>query len=221
MKRTVLKLLFCVSLLMSCAGAIGAGIMLGTPLFVVFAVTAIIGSVWVSKLLKSVPNVGLIVKFRGESGYYQKGERKTTPVSNNDILYHIRMFLPFIQIGLFVFSVALFGSSHRSEYVSRQICSTTFNGGYAEVLFVEQGKQGRAYSELTIYDINMEQVESIFMRAESAIPSLDSIVGTDVYISYRRFPCSDSTLSYDKVMLDESFLDYGKLKFNYHFKNNK
>ncbi len=72
MKRTVLKLLFCVSLLMSCAGAIGAGIMLGTPLFVVFAVTAIIGSVWVSKLLKSVPNVGLIVKFRGESGYYQK-----------------------------------------------------------------------------------------------------------------------------------------------------
>lgn len=131
------------------------------------------------------------------------------------------MFLPFIQIGLFVFSAVLFGSSHRSEYLPRQICSTTFNGGYAEVLFVEQGKQGRAYSELTIYDINMEQVESIFMRAESAIPSLDSIVGTDVYVSYRRFPCSDSTLSYDKVMLDESLLDYGKLKFNYHFKNNK
>ena len=67
----------------------------------------------------------------------------------------------------------------------------------------------------------MEQVESIFMRAESAIPSLDSIVGTDVYVSYRRFPCSDSTLSYDKVMLDESLLEYDKLKFNYHFKNNK
>jgi hypothetical protein len=126
---------------MSCAGAIGAGIMLGTPLFVVFAVTAIIGSVWVSKLLKPVPNVGLIVKFRGESGYYQKGERKTTPVNNNDILYHIRMFLPFIQIGLFVFSAVLFGSSHRSEYLPQQICSTTFNGGMQRSYLLNRGNR--------------------------------------------------------------------------------
>lgn len=49
---------FNISLIMSCAGALGAGIMLATGLnwwlFVAFAATAIIGSVLVSKILECV-----------------------------------------------------------------------------------------------------------------------------------------------------------------------
>ena len=94
MKLTGRKsLLLGISLIMSCIGALGAGIMLGTGLnwwlFVLFAATAIIGSVWTSKILRPVPDVGLIIKynFPKDAGYYQKGERKTTPVSDNDILF--------------------------------------------------------------------------------------------------------------------------------------
>lgn len=109
-----------ISLIMSCIGALGAGVMLGTGLnwwlFAAFAATAIIGSVWLSKILKPVPDVGLIIKynFPKDAGYYQKGKRKTAPVSDNDILYHVRMFLPFIQIGMFIFAAVLFGSPHQS-----------------------------------------------------------------------------------------------------------
>lgn len=98
------SLLLCLSLVMSCLGALGAGIMLATGLnwwlFAAFATTAIIGSVWVSKILKPVSDVGIIIKynFPKDAGYYQKGKRKTTPVSDNDILYHIKMFLPFIKL---------------------------------------------------------------------------------------------------------------------------
>lgn len=80
MKLTGRKLLsFCFALIMSCVGALGAGIMLGTGLnwlmFAAFAAAAIIGSVWVSKLLKPVPDVGIIIKynFPKDAGYYQRG----------------------------------------------------------------------------------------------------------------------------------------------------
>ncbi|MDE5989337.1 MAG: hypothetical protein K2H17_08050 [Duncaniella sp.] len=107
------SLKFRISLTMACVGVLGAGIMLGTGLnwglLAAMAVTAIVGSVWTSKILKPVPNVGLIIKynFPKDAGYYQKGKRKTTPVNDDDILYHIKMFLPFIQIGMFVFAAAL------------------------------------------------------------------------------------------------------------------
>ena len=220
------SVLLCLSLIMSCLGALGAGIMLGTGLdcwlFGVFTATAIIGPVWVSKILKPVPDVGIIIKynFPKDAGYYQKGKRKTTPVSDNDILYHVKMFLPFIQIGIFVFIAALFGSSHQSHDALRRIGSINFDGGQAELVIVEQGAFG-SYSDLRIYNSEAEHVESISIRAEDAMPTLDSIIGKDVYISYRDFPGGDSILSYDRVMLGESLLDHDKLKFNYHFINIK
>lgn len=220
------SLLLCLSLIMSCLGALGAGIMLATGLnwwlFAAFATTAIIGSVWVSKILKPVPDVGIIIKynFPKDAGYYQKGKRKTTPVSDNDILYHIKMFLPFIQIGMFIFAAALFGSSHLSRDTMRRVGSINFDGGQAELVVVEQGAFG-SYADLRIYNSEAEHVESISIRAEDAMPTLDSIIGKDVYISYRDFPGSDSILSYDRVMLGESLLDHDKLKFNYHFINIK
>lgn len=74
-----------ISLIMSCIGAFGAGVMLGTGLnwwlFVLFAATAIIGSVWTSKILRPVPDVGLIIKynFPKDAGYYQRVNERLRP----------------------------------------------------------------------------------------------------------------------------------------------
>lgn len=217
---------FCVALIMSCVGALGAGIMLGTGLnwwlFAVFAAAAIIGSVWVSKLLKPIPDVGLIIKynFPKDAGYYQKGKRKTTPVSDNDILYHLKMFLPFIQIGMFVFSAVLFGGYHQSQDALRRVASINFDGGQAELVVIDQGAWGE-YADLRIYDNDAVLIESISIRSEDATPSIDSIVSKDVYVSYRNFPGADSILSYNRVLLGESLLEHDKLTFNYHFRNIK
>lgn len=220
------SLVFGISLIMSCIGALGAGVMLGTGLnwwlFAAFATTAIISSVWLSKILKPVTDVGLIIKYNvpKDAGYYQKGKRKTAPVSDNDILYHIKMFLPFIQIGMFIFAAVLFGSPHQSHDTLRRIGSINFDGGQAELVVVEQGTFG-SYADLRIYNNEAEHIETISIRAEDALLTLDSIIGKDVYVSYRDFPDSDSILSYDRVMLGESLLDHDKLKFNYHFINIK
>ena len=218
--------LLCISLIMSFVGALGAGVMLGTGLnwwlFAAFAAMAVLGSVWVAKLLKPVPDVGLIIKynFPKDAGYYQKGKRKTTPVSDNDILYHLKMFLPFIQIGMFVFSVALFGGYHQSHDVLRRVASINFDGGQAELVIFDQGAWGE-YADLRIYGNDAVLIESISIRSEDATPSIDSIVSKNVYVSYRNFPYTDSILSYDRVLLGESLIEHDKLKFNYHFRNIK
>ena len=213
-----------IALIMSFIGALGAGVLLGTGLnwwlFAVFASMAIFGSVWASKILKPVPDVGIIIKynFPKDAGFYQKGKRKTTPVNDNDILYHLKMFLPFIQIGMFVFAAAVF-SGNRHD-VPQLIESISFDGGQAELVIVDQGAFG-SYAELRIYNKEAEHIESIYFRAEDATPTIDSIKGKEVYVSYRNFPWNDSILTYDRVMLGESLIDHDKLKFNYHFRNIK
>ncbi|WP_300933273.1 hypothetical protein [uncultured Duncaniella sp.] len=227
MKLTGRKsLLLGISLIMSCIGALGAGVMLGSGLnwwlFAVFAAMAIFGSVWASKILKPVPDVGIIIKynFPKDAGYYQKGKRKTTPVNDNDILYHLKMFLPFVQIGIFIFAAALFGSSHLNRDTMRRVGSINFDGGQAELIVVEQGAFG-SHAELRIYKSEAEHIETIYIRAEDSMPTIDSIIGNDVYVSYRNFHSNDSILTYDRVMLGESLIDHDKLKFNYHFFNIK
>ena len=211
---------------MSFIGALGAGVMLGTGLnwwlFAVFAAMAIFGSVWASKILKPVPDVGIIIKynFPKDAGYYQKGKRKTTPVNDNDILYHLKMFLPFIQIGMFVFAAALFGISYQSSETMRRVGAINFDGGQAELIVVEQGAFG-SYADLRIYNSEAEHIETIYIRAEDSMPTIDSIIGKEVYVSYRNFYSNDSILTYDRVMLGESLIDHDKLKFNYHFINIK
>ena len=213
-----------IALIMSFIGALGAGVMLGTALnwwlFAVFAATAIFGSVWASKILKPVPDVGIIIKynFSKDAGYYQKGKRKTTPINDNDILYHLKMFLPFIQIGMFVFAAALFsGDSHD---VPQRVESISFDGGQVELVIFDQGAFC-SYADLRIYNSEAEHIESISIRTEDATPTIDSIKGKEVYVSYRNFPWNDSILTYDRVMLGESLIDHDKLKFNYHFRNIK
>ena len=79
-----------------------------------------------------------------------------------------------------------------------------YDSGYAEMLFIDQGAWG-SYVELKIYDFDMKLMESIFMRSEDAIPSLDSIKGKDVYISYQNFPSNDSILEHDRCVLGFTF----------------
>ncbi|WP_279129885.1 hypothetical protein [Muribaculum intestinale] len=216
--------LLSIALIMSFVGALGAGVMLGTGLdwwlFAVFAAMAIFGSVWASKILKPVPDVGIIIKynFPKDAGYYQKGKQKTTPVNDNDILYHLKMFLPFIQIGMFVFAAALFSGD--SNDVPQRVESISFDGGKAELVIFDQGAFG-SYADLRIYNSEAEHIESISIRTEDATPTIDSIKGKDVYVSYRKFPGSDSILPYDRVMLGESLIEHDNLKFNYHFRNIK
>lgn len=225
MKLTDSKsLLLGIALIMSFAGALGAGVMLGTGLnwvlFAVFAAMAVLGSVWASKILKPVPDVGLIIKynFPKDAGFYQKGKRKTTPVNDNDILYHLKMFLPFIQIGMFVFAAALF-SGDRYD-VPQQVRSISFNGGQAELVIFDQGAFG-SYADLRIYNSEAKQIECISIRTEDATPTIDSIIGKDVYVSYQKFPGSDSILPCNRVLLGESLLEHDNHKFNYHFRNIK
>lgn len=227
MKLTGRRLLFfCVALIMSCAGALCAGIVLGAGLSrglaAIFAAVAIIGSISISKILKSVPDVGIIIKYKfpKDAGYYQKGERKTSPVSDSDILYQIKTFLPFVQIGIFVLAVVLFNNTPQSNYTSRPVAFIRFDGGIAELLIIKHSAAG-PYAKLNIYSSEAEHIESISMRTYNTIPSIDSIVAKNVYISYRNFPANDSILSLDMVLLGESLLNHNSLMHKYHFKNIK
>lgn len=218
------SILIGISLIMSFAGALGAGVMLGTGLnwwlFAVFAAMAVLGSVWASKILKPVPDVGIIIKYNSpkDAGYYQKGKRKTTTINDDDILYHLKMFLPFIQIGLFVFAAALFSGDRQD--VPQQARSISFDSGQAELVIFDQGAFG-SYADLRIYNSEAEQIECISIRTEDATPTIDSIIGKDVYVSYHGFPGGDSILPYNRVLLGESLLEHDNLKFNYHFRNIK
>lgn len=76
-----------------------------------------------------------------------KGKQKTTPVNDNDILYHLKMFLPFIQIGMFVFAAALFSGD--SNDVPQRVESISFDGGKAELVIFDQGAFG-SYADLNL-----------------------------------------------------------------------
>ena len=59
------------------------------------------------------------------------------------------MFLPFIQIGMFVFAAALF--SCVGHDVPQRVRSISFDGGQAELVIVDQGAFG-SYADLRIYN---------------------------------------------------------------------
>ena len=123
---------------------------------------------------------------------------------------------------MFVFAAVLFsgGGKHQSRETPLQVGFISFNGGQAELVIFDKSAYG-SYADLRIYNSEAEHIESIHIRAEDATPTIDSIIGKDVYVSYHKFPGGDSILPYDRVLLGESLLDHYKLKFNYHFINIK
>ena len=120
-----------------------------------------------------------------------------------------------IGICLAISLICIFDSKDSSP---RLLSMSKFDSGYAEMLFIDQGAWG-SYVELKIYDYDMKLMESIFMRSEDTTPSLDSIIGKDVYISYQNLPGNDSILEHERCLLGESLRGKDKLKYNYHFRN--
>ena len=120
-----------------------------------------------------------------------------------------------ISICLVISLICIFDSKDSSPH---RLSMSKYDSGYAEMLFIDQGAWG-SYVELKIYDFDMKLMESIFMRSEDAIPSLDSIKGKDVYISYQNLPSNDSILGHDRCVLGESLWSKDKLKYNYHFRS--
>ena len=116
-----------IAVIISCIGAAGAGLMLGTGLnwwlFGLFAIIAIGASIWAARLFKAVPDVGLVSVFRcgTKVDYYQKGKPKTTPLTNDDMLYPIKVFLPLIQIGIFVAFAAFFSLGNKNSHLPDKI----------------------------------------------------------------------------------------------------
>lgn len=92
---------------------------------------------------------------------------------------------------------------------------------YAELYYVDQGAWG-SYVKLEISELNGSSEETISIRSEDSKPTLDSIVGKDVYISYRDFPGKKhTTLQLHEVLLGDALLRQDSLKYAYHFNNHK
>jgi len=86
---------------------------------------------------------------------------------------------------------------------------------------VDQGAWG-SYVKLEISELNGSSEETISIRSEDSKPTLDSIVGKDVYISYRDFPGKKhTTLQLHEVLLGDALLRQDSLKYAYHFNNHK
>ena len=86
----------------------------------------------------------------------------------------------------------------------------------AELYFEDQGAWG-SYVALEISGLDESAEETISIRAEDCKPTLDSIIGKDVYISYRDFPSKNKNLH----LLGEALLRQYSLKYTYHFTNLK
>ena len=129
-----------VAIILSCLGAIGAGICIGAGLywwFLALVLIAIVSSWWVQRLLSSVSGSGVIwvYKSHDKKVWYQNGKPKPS-ISGNDYLAQLKTFLPFIQIVLFVFFAAVVGSRFagrvnnefqwKAEGLQGQICALQF-----------------------------------------------------------------------------------------------
>lgn len=78
-----------------------------------------------------------------------------------------------------------------------------------------------SYVALEISGLDESAEETISIRAEDCKPTLDSIIGKDVYISYRDFPSKNKNLQLHEVLLGEALLRQYSLKYTYHFTNLK
>jgi len=68
-----------------------------------------------------------------------------------------------------------------------------------------------------------ELIEEIGLRGDDYFPTLDSVVGRDVYLHYsflrKESDIKIEDIAFDSVVLGEALLRRTKLKYNYVFKN--
>ena len=121
-KRTAFKAIS--TALLSIIGAIGAAanINIGKNVvpFVIFIGFALVGCVLFHKSLKDIQGKSPVDlrKFRkAKYEAWRDGKTNQVPLSSNDYLYGLRQIFPFMMVGLFILSCALFGlfSSDRSN----------------------------------------------------------------------------------------------------------
>ncbi len=85
---------------------------------------------------------------------------------------------------------------------------------------VDHGASGYSIT-LTICDKNDNQfLEEISLRGEDYLPTIDSIIGTNIYIHYT-FPTVDKPLDFKAVALGDALLFPEKLQYKYIVRNRK
>lgn len=192
LKRTV-------AIILSCLGAIGAGICIGAGLywwFLALGLIAILSGWWCQNLLRSIPNKGIIWAYQSidKIEWYQNWKPKTKPITGTDYLSQLKIFLPFIQITLFVFFTAIVGSG-RSNKPNNVIISDNVSSIPAS----EAIKNG-GYNEDEVYDLSMDECHEAVRLLEAKLPNF-------VVKSGFGYKLSDKDGANDSIQLYE-FSDY-------------
>ena len=159
-----------VAIILSCLGAIGAGICIGAGLywwFLALGLIAIFSGWWCQNLLRYIPNKGIIWAFQSidKIEWYQNWKPKTKPITGTDYLSQLKIFLPFIQITLFVFFAAVVGNS-RSNKPNNAIISDNVSSIPAS----EAIKNG-GYNEDEVYDLSMDECHEAAKLLEAQLPN--------------------------------------------------
>ena len=149
-KRTAFKAIS--TALLSIIGAIGAAanINIGKNVvpFVIFIGFALVGCVLFHKSLKDIQGKSPadLRKFRkAKYEAWRDGKTNQVPFSSNDYLYGLRHIFPFIMVGLFILSCALFGlfsSDQSNEWKAKGLV-----GDVSDLYIYDDGK-GIAISSL-------------------------------------------------------------------------
>lgn len=153
-KRTAFKAIS--TALLSIIGAIGAAanINIGKNVvpFVIFIGLAIVGCVLFHKSLKDIQGKSPVDLWKFRKAKYeawQDGKTNQVPFSSNDYLYGLRQIFPFIMVGLFILSCALFGlfsSDQSNEWKAKGLV-----GDVSDLYIYDDGK-GIAISSLRYMD---------------------------------------------------------------------
>lgn len=142
--------------LLSIIGAIGAAanINIGKNVvpFIIFIVLAIIGYLLFHKSLKDIQGKSSVDLWKLRKAKYeawQDGKTNQVPFSGNDYLYGLRQIFPFMMVGLFIRSCALFGlfsSDQSNEWKANGLV-----GDVSDLYIYDDGK-GIAISSLRYMD---------------------------------------------------------------------
>lgn len=187
-----------VGTILSCIGAIGAGICMGAGLYWWFAIIgliAIISGWWVQRSLRSVKSSGVIWAYRSldKKEWYQNGKLKPS-ISGHDYLAQLKTFLPFIQIFLFVLFAAVIGSGKFNE-PNKAIMPDNVSS----ILASEAVKNG-GYTEDEVYDLSIDEYLEATKLLEANFPNFVVQSGSGYKLSVKEG-------SNDSIQLYE-FSDY-------------